>query len=77
MKKQASLSEIALKLGINKSKLAFYFEQGIIKPITKIGRMNIYDQAQVIKKVLKKLIYLLQERVWLVRELYQQRRFIR
>lgn len=51
--KQASLSEISLKLGINKSKLAYYYEIGLLKSITKIGRMNLFDENETIKKVKK------------------------
>lgn len=52
--KQSSLGEIAIKLGINKSRLAYYFSEGIIKPIDKIGRMNVFDAEktiQIIKKI--------------------------
>ena len=57
--KQASLGEIAIKLGINKSKLAYYFSMGLLKPIAKVGRMNIFDEDNIIEitkniKVMKK-----------------------
>ena len=43
--KQISLGEIAIELGINKSKLAYYFSLGLLTPIAKVGRMNIFDKA--------------------------------
>ena len=49
--KQGSLSELSLKLGINKSKLAYYFELGLLKPISKVGRMNIFDYNKTIRTV--------------------------
>ena len=51
MKKQASLGELALKLGVNKSKLAYYFSVGLLKPISKVGRMNIFDETETIKVI--------------------------
>lgn len=51
--KQSSLGEIALKLGINKSKLAYYFTMGLIVPITKVGRMNVFDLEKTIAIVEK------------------------
>lgn len=42
--KQISLAEIAIELGINKSKLAYYFSIGLLTPIAKVGRMNIFDK---------------------------------
>ena len=49
--KQVSLGELAIKLGINKSKLAYYHSLGLLKPITKVGRMNIFDQEDTIRKI--------------------------
>ena len=49
--KHASLSELAIKLGINKSKLAYYFSLGLLKPITKVGRMNIFDYNETLKVI--------------------------
>lgn len=46
---QSSLGELALKLGINKSKLAYYFSLGLLKPVAKVGRMNIFDQEATLK----------------------------
>ena len=47
--KHTSLGEIAIKLGVNKSKLAYYFRLGLIKPIAKVGRMNIFDADETLK----------------------------
>lgn len=52
--KHASLSEIAKKLGVNKSKFAYYFSKGLLKPITKVGSMNVFDLNKTIS-VLKKI----------------------
>lgn len=52
--KHASLSEIAQKLGVNKSKFAYYFSMGLLIPIAKVGRMNVFDfhkTVSVIKKI--------------------------
>jgi len=49
--KQISLGELALKLNINKSKLAYYFSLGLIKPMAKIGRMNVFDEGKTISIV--------------------------
>ena len=46
--KHVSLGELAIKLGINKSKLAYYFTIGLLKPIAKVGRMNIFDEEKTI-----------------------------
>ena len=51
MNKQVSLGEIAIELGINKSKLAYYFSIGLLKPITKVGKMNIFDSEKTLKAI--------------------------
>jgi DNA-binding transcriptional MerR regulator len=51
MNKQASLGELAIELGINKSKLAYYFSIGLLKPITKVGKMNIFDSEKTLKAI--------------------------
>lgn len=51
--KHASLGELAIKLGINKSKLAYYFSMGLIVPITKVGRMNVFDSDKTIALIKK------------------------
>lgn len=51
MIKQASLGELAIELGINKSKLAYYFSLGLLKPIAKVGKMNVFDYEKTLKAV--------------------------
>lgn len=53
MKQHASLGELAINLGINKSKLAYYFSLGLLKPVSSIGRMNIFDSAETMKTIKK------------------------
>ena len=48
---QISLGELALELGVNKSKLAYYFSVGLLKPAAKIGRMNVFDRESTIKTI--------------------------
>lgn len=52
--KHISLGELAIKLGINKSRLAYYFSIGLIKPISKVGKMNVFDEAKTIS-IIKKI----------------------
>jgi len=49
--KHISLGELAIQLGINKSKLAYYFSLGLLKPIAKVGRMNIFDSKETLKMI--------------------------
>ena len=49
--KQSSLSQLSVKLGINKSKLSYYFSLGLLKPIDNIGRMNIFDAGETLKVI--------------------------
>jgi len=51
--KQISLAEIATELRINKSKLAYYFQLNLLNPIAKVGRMNVFDRAEVLRVVKK------------------------
>ncbi len=51
--KQSSLGEMALELKLNKSRLAYYFAMGLLKPVTKIGRMNVFDSVQTVKTIKK------------------------
>lgn len=55
--KQISLGELAIELGINKSKLAYFFSLGLLKPIDTIGGMNVFDhkKALVTLKKIEKL----------------------
>jgi len=52
--KQVSLGELAIQLGVNKSKLAYYFSLGLLKPVAQIGRMNVFDQVSTVK-IIKKI----------------------
>jgi DNA-binding transcriptional MerR regulator len=47
--KRASLGELAVKLGVNKSLLSYYFQMGLLKPVEKVGRMNIFDEEDVLR----------------------------
>ncbi len=49
--KHASLGELALQLGINKSRLAYYFSIGLLNPIAKVGKMNVFDSVKTINIV--------------------------
>ena len=51
--KHISLGEIAIKLGVNKSKLTYYFSLGLLKPIAQVGRMNVFDRDQTLKAIKK------------------------
>lgn len=51
MNKQVSLGELAIELGINKSRLAYYFSIGLIKPISKVGKMNIFDSLKTLQAI--------------------------
>lgn len=47
--KHISLAELATKLKINKSQLAYYFSLGLIKPVLTAGRMNLFDEEKTIR----------------------------
>lgn len=51
--KHISLGEIAIELGINKSKLAYYFSLGLLTPVAKVGRMNIFDKTATLAALRK------------------------
>ena len=51
--KHVSLGEIAIELGINKSKLAYYFSLGLLKPVATVGRMNIFDYDKTMAQLRK------------------------
>ena len=51
---QKSLSELSLEMRVNKSKLAYYSQEGLIKPMLTIGRMKIFD-AQKTREIIKKI----------------------
>jgi len=52
--KHISLGELAIELGINKSKLAYYFSMGLLSPVSKVGKMNVFD-ADKTMKIIKKI----------------------
>ncbi len=49
--KLVPLVELAIELGVNKSKLAYYSKCGLIKPVSIIGRMGIFDHDKTIQKI--------------------------
>ena len=51
--KHVSLGQIAIKLGINKSKLSYYFSMGLLEPIAKVGKMNVFDMEKTMKTIKK------------------------
>lgn len=51
--KHASLGELSLKLGVNKSKLAYFYGVGLLKSISKVGKTNVFDYDKTIKTVNK------------------------
>lgn len=51
VKNPVSLGELARELGINKSKLLYYAKIGVIVPVTKAGRMYIFEREDVIKRL--------------------------
>ena len=48
-----SLSQLAIELGVNKSKLNYYAVMGLIKPITKLGRIYIFEKDKVLATMKK------------------------
>ena len=53
MKEITTLSELALDLKINKTKLNYYAWLGLIVPIKVVGKTLIFDKENVIKKIEK------------------------
>ncbi|MEK6880446.1 MAG: MerR family transcriptional regulator [Nanoarchaeota archaeon] len=52
--KHVSLGELAIKLGINKSKLAYFYSIGLLKSISKVGKTNVFDGEKTLK-IIKKI----------------------
>lgn len=48
IKNPISLSELAKELKINKSKLSFYVNLGLLKPIMVTGKMMIFDRKAAV-----------------------------
>lgn len=49
-----SMSELANELGINKSKLNYYINYGLIVPVQKFGKLTVLDKKETIS-ILKKI----------------------
>jgi DNA-binding transcriptional MerR regulator len=45
--KLTSLAEIAKELGINKSKLHYYYSKGLFSPVARVGKMNVFDHKEI------------------------------
>jgi DNA-binding transcriptional MerR regulator len=51
--KHVSLGDLAIQLGINKSKLAYYFSMGLLTPMAKVGKTNVFDSDKTLKIIRK------------------------
>jgi DNA-binding transcriptional MerR regulator len=53
MKEQdlVSLNALARELKENKSKLSYYVKMGLLKPITVVGKMQIFDRKDAIETI--------------------------
>jgi len=51
--KLVSLGELSIEMGCNKSKLNYYFSKGLLFPVTTIGKMNVFDRDDTIRRVNK------------------------
>lgn len=54
MKKEISLAELALELGINKSKLNYYQLMGFLNPVSVVGKRGLFDRKSSLK-IIKKI----------------------
>ena len=51
-----SLSQLAIELGVNKSKLNYYMINGLITPISVLGKMCVFNKEEtmnILKEVTK------------------------
>lgn len=51
-----SLATLAMEFGLNKSRLIYYADKGLLKRVTTIGRMGVFDGEQsrtVLKEIVK------------------------
>lgn len=48
IKKPISLTELAKILDINKSKLSYYVNCGLLKPVDTVGKLMIFDRKEAI-----------------------------
>lgn len=46
-----TLSELALELKINKTKLNYYAWLGLIVPVKEIGKTLVFDKENVVKRI--------------------------
>jgi DNA-binding transcriptional MerR regulator len=51
VKNPVSLSDLARELSINKSKLTYYVKLGILKSVGKIGKTQIFERDEVLKRL--------------------------
>ena len=46
-----SLGNLALEVGVNKSKLAYYARMGLLKPMNTIGVTQIYNKKKTLHRL--------------------------
>lgn len=46
-----TLSELSLKLRVNKSKLHYYMSKGLLQPRLKIGGVYVFDPDEIMEKL--------------------------
>ncbi len=51
----ASLGDLAIELGINKSMLNYYCNQGLLNPEYLVGKMKVFKRSEALKDI-KKII---------------------
>lgn len=49
--KGITLSELAIELSENKSKLAYYVSKGLLKPTAVIGKTQVFDKVATKKRL--------------------------
>ncbi len=59
-RKQVSLGDLAIEFKVHKSRLSYYYKVGLIKPVSKVGKMHIFDYKETCDR-LKKITSLQQE----------------
>jgi len=47
--KLITFGDLSLELKINKSQLAYYYKEGLLKKHSTIGNTNVFDKEQTIK----------------------------
>lgn len=53
MENTVSLGTLALELRVNKSRLAYYFSEGLLVPVGVVGRMNIFNKKDALSRIKK------------------------